>query len=292
MTKKIKTLFLFAVLLPLFITCAMADSISWYYSYSDGLASAKTYNKPVMMDVFIQGCGFCDRLNNETFTDPDVIALSKNFICVKLDADKYPAIDNKYNVDGYPTILFLKPDGGVIHTIPEFRPPAPFISDMKTALKKYGVTPEINPQPYESSVGLPVSVNFSNGYAESSKAKISLLSCDFSNAYDKSYHLRMLYPGKSVLTVEFNLAGQAKGGEACLYLTHLTSMAGSQNGWAPVTISVNGKKLASATDSGSGSYVTAKFNVSHLLTEGKNIIKLELDSNAETHYWLKSLEIK
>lgn len=284
-----------AVILVLFMLsamCVMADGIGWYHTFDEGLAAAKKTGKPIMTDVFTESCGWCEKLDMETFSNTDVIALSKKFTCVKLDADKYPAIPDKYNVRGYPTILFFDSKGERIHTVIGYKNAENFLSEMKTALNKTGADDSAPAVPSAvQKINLPILISFSSGKITAQGAKVSVSGCDFSNAYDNSYHLRMLEPGKSCIKINFNLS-QAPPAAACLYIKHLTSMAGEKNGWAPITISVNGKNLAQNWDTKSGKYITTKFNIAKLLAKGNNNITFTLDSDAKTHYWLKEIAVK
>ncbi|MFH1258929.1 MAG: thioredoxin family protein [Elusimicrobiota bacterium] len=91
--------------------------ISWVYNLDEGLKSAKTAQKPLMVDFYTDWCGWCKKLDRDVYTDARIIKLSEGFVCVKVDAEKYPADAQKYGVNGYPTIVFLKPDGTALDKI-------------------------------------------------------------------------------------------------------------------------------------------------------------------------------
>jgi Protein of unknown function, DUF255. len=69
-------LFVVAVGVGVSITTAASTSIQWY-DYNDGMILAKEQNKPSMIDFGADRCGACRKLDEETFTDGRVIALSK-----------------------------------------------------------------------------------------------------------------------------------------------------------------------------------------------------------------------
>lgn len=111
-----------------------ADAITWKYNLQDALKAAKSQGKPVMIDFYTDWCDWCKKLDSDTYSDPKVNAASAKFICVKINADKEPAITGKYGVSGYPTIIFLDSNGSVLQKIPGFLPPAGFLQNMNKIL--------------------------------------------------------------------------------------------------------------------------------------------------------------
>ena len=75
-------------------------------------------------------------MEKDTYPNPKVVGLAKKMVPVMIDTDKDPATGQQFNVEGLPTILFLKPDGSVIHTIGGYMPPGPFAKEMQIALNK------------------------------------------------------------------------------------------------------------------------------------------------------------
>ncbi len=118
----------FAFILP------QAGAISWKNNLDDALKAAKSQGKPVMIDIYTDWCGWCKKLDSDTYSDPKVNAASEKFICVKVNAEKEPAIASKYGVSGYPTIIFLDSNGNVLQKNPGFLPAAPFLQNMEKIL--------------------------------------------------------------------------------------------------------------------------------------------------------------
>ncbi|HUU53333.1 MAG TPA: thioredoxin family protein [Armatimonadota bacterium] len=85
--------------------------IAWSYDFEAGLAAAKEANKPVMVDVFATWCAPCKMLDENVFSRADVAEASKSFVTIRVDGDKYPEIRQQLNVNSYPTVLFLTPEG-------------------------------------------------------------------------------------------------------------------------------------------------------------------------------------
>lgn len=86
-----------------------AAGITWSYDYQASLAQAKEQNKPLMVDVFATWCTPCQQMDEDVFSR-DVGEASREFVCVKVDGEKYPDLRDKLEVSNYPTVLFLDPD--------------------------------------------------------------------------------------------------------------------------------------------------------------------------------------
>ncbi len=87
-------------------------------SWDQTLAKAKKEQKLIFMDAYTTWCQPCKTLEKYTFSDPSVGALyNASFINVRFDMEQYPGLElaEKYNVDLYPTLLFINGDGELVH---------------------------------------------------------------------------------------------------------------------------------------------------------------------------------
>ncbi len=100
------------ILVFLFVTLSLsAAEVNWFHSYAKASASAKTNNKPMMLFMNKPGCGACEYMKENVFTNAQVIDyLNKHFVAVSLDIHKNDAPrDLKVNVT--PVFHFLKSNG-------------------------------------------------------------------------------------------------------------------------------------------------------------------------------------
>ena len=117
--------FLLALSAVLFATQAFAGG--WGDNYKDALAAAAKDNKKVLLDFTgSDWCGWCIRLKKETFDQPAFKEYAdKNLVLVEVDFPQgktLPAavkaqndgLQEKYQVQGFPTLVLLSPDGKVI----------------------------------------------------------------------------------------------------------------------------------------------------------------------------------
>jgi thioredoxin-related protein len=113
---------------------------------SEVLAKAKAENKVVMVDVLTDWCVWCVELDNLVYSRPDVYEYANvNQINYKIDAEKGEGIafKEKYDVQGYPTILFLDGDGNEVDRIYGYYPAAQFKEMMVDYSQKKNTTSDL-----------------------------------------------------------------------------------------------------------------------------------------------------
>ncbi|HZO91583.1 MAG TPA: thioredoxin fold domain-containing protein [Chthonomonadaceae bacterium] len=116
----------------------IAPEMAWAGSYEAGLAQASQLGKPLLLSVHTPGCGWCQKLDAETFTDPKVIELSRRYVCVRLDSDVDTAIVERYHVLDYPTTIFADSQGKELARLPGYIPPDRFAQALRLALEAAG----------------------------------------------------------------------------------------------------------------------------------------------------------
>lgn len=111
---------LFIVMFFLAPLSVSAASIAWN-SYDKGLALAKQKNKKIYVNFHADWCGYCKKMEKETFVSPKVVAyLNEHFIAVRVNSDKEQATARKYNVRGLPANFFFTEQGEVIGNQPGY----------------------------------------------------------------------------------------------------------------------------------------------------------------------------
>lgn len=103
-------------------------------TFNEVLSKAKTGNKVLMIDFFTDWCKWCVELDKKVYTNPDVADFAnQNQINWKIDAEKGEgiALAKKYQVSGFPTIVFVNGDGEEIDRIVGYIPAKDFLVIMK-----------------------------------------------------------------------------------------------------------------------------------------------------------------
>jgi protein disulfide-isomerase len=116
----------------LFLGCnvSMAEEKSaggWLTDYDAALKKAAAENKYVLLDFSgSDWCGWCIKLDREVFSKPEFLDYAKeNLILVMVDFPREKpqtkeqkaaneALSEKYDIEGFPTVLILSPAGKVV----------------------------------------------------------------------------------------------------------------------------------------------------------------------------------
>ncbi len=89
--------------------------IKWLDWASEAFERAKKENKPILLDISAVWCHWCHRLDQDTYSVPEIAEyIESNFVPIRVDTDKRPDINRRYNMGGWPTTAFLTPNGGVM----------------------------------------------------------------------------------------------------------------------------------------------------------------------------------
>ena len=101
--------------------------------FDEGLSLAKKEKKNILVDVYADWCKWCKKMDAEVFTNDSIAPyLNKNFVLIKLNGESSEKIKYKgetmnaadfargFGVSGFPTVIFLEPDGEAITKVPGF----------------------------------------------------------------------------------------------------------------------------------------------------------------------------
>ena len=90
------------------------NEIQWEDNLDLALTMASDSNKIIMIDFMAEWCPPCQKMDNETFSNENIIKKSNDFILVRIDIDKQQNVAKEYNGNarkyggtGIPNILFL-----------------------------------------------------------------------------------------------------------------------------------------------------------------------------------------
>lgn len=101
--------------------------------FNAGIAEAKMSGKKVMIDVYTDWCGWCKKMDKDTYSDAAVADyLSKEYVAIKLNAESSNALEYQgkkyteqelsaaFGITGYPSIIFLTDNGEPITVLPGY----------------------------------------------------------------------------------------------------------------------------------------------------------------------------
>ncbi len=115
------------------LTFSLSAKEPQWKKFDEGLKQAKLTGKKVLVDVYTDWCGWCKKMDANTYSDKSVSEyLEKNFVIIKLNAEGDGTItyDGKkispaefaqgMGVTGYPATLFMRSDGQPITLLPGY----------------------------------------------------------------------------------------------------------------------------------------------------------------------------
>lgn len=111
---------LLCLLASLWATTVAAEGIVWQdLSLDAALKEAAQKKTPVFIDVFAEWCGPCHALDRKVFNQETVAAALDGVIALRIDAESPAGVKlvERYHVVGYPTMLFIGPDGAEVDRI-------------------------------------------------------------------------------------------------------------------------------------------------------------------------------
>jgi uncharacterized protein len=89
--------------------------IDWLPWGADAFARASREGKPVLLSITAAWCRACHEMERTTYADPGVAALVRDrFVPIRVDTDRRPDINERYNLGGWPTTAFLTAEGALI----------------------------------------------------------------------------------------------------------------------------------------------------------------------------------
>ena len=119
----------------------VSDSVQWSSYSQEKVAEAVRAGRPVLIDFWADWCIACKELDKRTFSEPEVIEASKSFVMLKVDATSASdplakAACQKYQVKGFPTLVFLAVDGTEVPDtrVTGFEPKKDFLPKMQKTL--------------------------------------------------------------------------------------------------------------------------------------------------------------
>ncbi len=114
-----------------------ADALPWVRDLPTALSQAGSENKVVMVDFYADWCQWCKRMDRNTFSDAAVQKALARVVSVKLDGEREGReAAARFNVDGYPTLIFLNAAGNEVGRIPGYLDPGPFLEQLHLILRK------------------------------------------------------------------------------------------------------------------------------------------------------------
>jgi uncharacterized protein YyaL (SSP411 family) len=93
-----------------------ANEIQWRTWGDAAFGEAREQNKPVLLAISAVWCHWCHVMDETTYSAADIIrVINDKYVPVRVDNDERPDVNRRYNMGGWPSTVFLTPEGEIIH---------------------------------------------------------------------------------------------------------------------------------------------------------------------------------
>jgi thiol:disulfide interchange protein len=100
-------------------------SITWQRDLNRAFDVARAEGKLIVVDVYTDWCGWCKKMDKAVYADPSIVALSRQQVFLKLNAEdrgQGQAFARQMGVSGYPTTIILDGQAKVLQVAEGYIP--------------------------------------------------------------------------------------------------------------------------------------------------------------------------
>ncbi len=111
--------------------------IAWERTLDGAKAKAASEHKLIIADIYADWCGWCKKMDVQTWAVPQVMQLQTKYVFLKLNAEKEPdgiALQRKFSITGFPTVMLLDADGSEFERLEGFLPGQEFLDRLNSAV--------------------------------------------------------------------------------------------------------------------------------------------------------------
>lgn len=106
----------------------MNNEVQWRDWDDATFEEARRLERPILLSITASWCSWCHEMDRTVFADEEIASLiEQHYLPIRVEKDKRPDLNERYNQGGWPTNVFLTPEGellrgGTFFTKDELRP--------------------------------------------------------------------------------------------------------------------------------------------------------------------------
>ncbi len=94
---------------------AAATRVEWREFEPAAFERAAREAKPILLALVAPWSAECREMDETTYSEPRIAAnVNDGFVPVRVDADRHPRVRERYNMGGFPSTVFLTPEGKIL----------------------------------------------------------------------------------------------------------------------------------------------------------------------------------
>jgi uncharacterized protein YyaL (SSP411 family) len=161
-----------------------AGEIAWQPWEEAAFARAAREQKPVLLSISAVWCHWCHVMDETSYSDERVIAkINEQFVPVRVDNDRRPDVNARYNQGGWPTTAFLS-SGGALLAGATYMPPEQMLGALDQIAAFYK---EHREHVEERALELRKEQQLERGGGELRETMIARVLEEISDAYDAQF---------------------------------------------------------------------------------------------------------
>jgi uncharacterized protein YyaL (SSP411 family) len=92
-----------------------ATLVHWQSWGQDAFQEAEQLDKPIFLVISSSWCQWCHIMDETTLSEPSIITiLNRDYVSIRVDSDLRPDVNQRYNQNGWPSVLLLSPEGEIL----------------------------------------------------------------------------------------------------------------------------------------------------------------------------------
>jgi thiol-disulfide isomerase/thioredoxin len=113
MLKKLPIL-MFLLCFPALTVGGQDTKIEWHKDFKKAQELARSTGKPMLLDFVADWCEPCKEMGRTFWPKPEIVELSKKFVCVSMAYDDRGPEISRYRVNSIPAVVFTDPWGNLL----------------------------------------------------------------------------------------------------------------------------------------------------------------------------------
>jgi len=114
--------------------------VRWFHQEAEVIDAVRRTNRPILVYVTSRHCGFCRKMEHETWATPPVAAaVNAGFVPFYITADAAPMLTRQLHVRAFPTTIIFSQLGTRLSTTEGYVRPGRLLKTLKDAQRRDNV---------------------------------------------------------------------------------------------------------------------------------------------------------